>query len=130
MGDSINMAARLMCLPEASSAVVCDEVTWKICRKDFEFEVLGGREVKGKKVAINVFKPLKPKDIATKGNEASASQVNVVGRKMERNTIDTLIANFSLGKPFTLLVEGDDGQGLSTLAEYTRRKAAKLFHVW
>ena len=57
MGDAINMAARLMCLPDAQGTILCDERTYNLCETEFQFEKMGEQKVKGKDYAISVFQP-------------------------------------------------------------------------
>ena len=60
MGDSINMAARLMCLPIAQGSVVCDEKTRNLCQSEYIFSSCGQVNVKGKNHPIAAFLPMKP----------------------------------------------------------------------
>ncbi|KNE71224.1 hypothetical protein AMAG_15879 [Allomyces macrogynus ATCC 38327] len=59
MGDSINMAARLMGLPAAKNSLVCDERTYVLCMREFDFVDLGQAVVKGKANPINVYQPVR-----------------------------------------------------------------------
>ncbi|KAI8916196.1 nucleotide cyclase [Gorgonomyces haynaldii] len=132
MGDAINMAARLMCLTDAKEGILCDIQTYNLCNGDFSFEDLGEVKVKGKAHAIPVFRPLSAIPQADgpspkKGKES----FTMIGRQTEKDAIQNVLDSFSQKTVGCLLFQGDGGQGLTTLADYTFEQfASKSITHW
>lgn len=126
MGDAINMAARLMCHPEAAENLLCDEKSYNLCRNDFEFKALGETKVKGKAHAIAIFRPVSELDeAARKKDEDSSVKRPIIGRISERSAIKSILAKMvNKDQSGILILEADGGQGLSTLYEYVRQEGA------
>lgn len=125
MGDSINMAARLMCNSKSQQSILCDERTFNLCDSEFLFEALGEIKVKGKNHPISIYKPKKARPDSMK-NQVSPENFVVVGRENERKKItDILEAHGSQPGPRMLLAEADGGMGLSTLARWTKMECEK-----
>lgn len=88
MGDSINMAARLMCLPDAKNSAVSDLKTCKLntelLNSSAYFRPLGVRSVKGKAFPIPVFE-LSPVDPQAKaGTLHGHSSSMIMGRELQK----------------------------------------------
>ena len=58
VGDSVNMAARLMCNKNSANSLLCDGETHKRCIGQLQFEDLGRIKVKGKQHPIQIYKPM------------------------------------------------------------------------
>lgn len=122
MGDSINMAARLMCQPDAKKNVLCDVTSYKMSENDFVFEDRGEVLVKGKDKPIAIYRPQKLKSSGQKKGAVEA--VHVVGRKFERKEITKVLTANSKGKSDKLMIfEAEGGQGLTTLFEFCKNEA-------
>ncbi|XJO72964.1 hypothetical protein BDV3_004019 [Batrachochytrium dendrobatidis] len=130
MGDSINMAARLMCHTEAAEGILCDEKTYNLCCSDYTFQNLGETKVKGKNSAISIFRPIVPVPESNKNktnqNAALSIAAEVIGREKERKSLlDSLERMKTATVSDVMIVKADGGQGLSTLIAYTKEEATK-----
>ncbi|KAJ3339635.1 hypothetical protein HDU93_007962 [Gonapodya sp. JEL0774] len=128
MGDSINMAARLMCLEAAHNAVACDERTYNLCVKDFVFEDMGTHKVKGKRNLVKVFRP-KSAAAETKVHKSQEGDgtATIVGRKKEKVILsDAINSHVNEGGGGLVVLEGDGGMGLTTLMKYAKLQAVNI----
>lgn len=126
MGDSINMAARLMCHNDASRGILVDQKTFNLCQGEFEFESLGDTKVKGKSDPISIFRPVFAIPEADKKtqNEATISSAAVIGRESEKKAITDVFKQLqSSPQVDILLFSADGGLGLSTLVNYAKTEA-------
>ena len=123
MGDSINMAARLMCHPEAAENMLCDEKTYNLCKSQFQFNLLGETKVKGKSVPISIFRPLEVLKENDKKSELNQG-LPLIGRVKERNAIRTIIGKYANKDiPGIMMIEADGGHGLNTLFDVIRMES-------
>ena len=113
MGDSINMAARLMFLKSAHRSMLCDDRTKELC-EHVEFEGMEPQKVKGKSYPINVYRPIRIKEIVVENK----TNLSFIGRKKEIEIVHDAIRKHSvLGHShIALTVEGDTGTGVTTMA--------------
>ena len=111
MGDSINMAARLMFLKPAHRSMLCDERTKELC-DNIDFEGMEPQKVKGKNYPINVYRPLRFKESLIVKKNAS-----FVCRKKELEIVQDAIRKHSImgHSMVSCTVEGDTGTGVSTM---------------
>jgi hypothetical protein len=129
MGDSINMAARLMCHPEAEQNLLCDEKTYNLCRNAFEIKPLGETIVKGKANPISIFRPLSAtKEISDNKQDDESKKIEqnatFIGREKERTAIKNLFGKMvNKEESGILILEAEGGQGLSTLYDYSLTEA-------
>ncbi|KXS22366.1 adenylyl cyclase [Gonapodya prolifera JEL478] len=125
MGDSINMAARIMCLEAAQNAVACDERTYNLCSKDFTFEDMGQHKVKGKKNPVKVFRPkCAVADTRVQKTNDPEGMGLVVGRGKEKAMLsESVRTHINEGGGGLLVFEGDGGMGLTTLMKYAKLQA-------
>ncbi|KAJ3332066.1 Adenylate cyclase type 10 [Blyttiomyces sp. JEL0837] len=128
MGDSINMAARLMCHPEAQGSVLCDEKTYNLCESEFIFEKLGETRVKGKASAISIFRP---NAVRVEANRMARRKVikkeDLIGRDEEKMVIQSTLQSFEDEDGANVVIlEADGGQGLSTLVDYTKEQSVNF----
>lgn len=125
MGDSVNMAARLMCHQKAKQTILCDEKTYNLCDSEFLFDVLGEIKVKGKTHPISIYKPKKIRPDSMK-QQLSPENLLIIGREGERKLIEESIeAHSTTNGPRMLVIEADGGMGLSTLARWTKSETEK-----
>ncbi|KAI9164302.1 hypothetical protein H9P43_008131 [Blastocladiella emersonii ATCC 22665] len=124
MGDSINMAARLMSLPDAKRNVVCDERTYSLCTTSFEFEELGQAVVKGKAMPINIYQPVQLKAVEKREVDRSPTS-SMIGRVREQQAVHDIFERHGRGgaSNCSILVEGEGGQGVSTFGGFVRDTA-------
>jgi hypothetical protein len=133
MGDSVNMAARLMCHAEAKSNVLCDERSFKLCEAEYNFQDLGQAIVKGKEgKPILIFRPMKSKTPGKKGTEGEDSHAMIIGRVQEKMLITkTVEAHLSGAGDKLVIFEGEGGLGLSTMKDFCVKEAVRLgAHIW
>ncbi|KAJ3107585.1 hypothetical protein HDU96_007849 [Phlyctochytrium bullatum] len=132
MGDSINMAARLMCHPEAASSVLCDEKTYNLCEHEFVFEKLGETRVKGKAAPIPVFRPTLMRLDVGRAARRAAHKIEPIGRVKEKNAIKTVLSSWKDEETSgVVIVEADGGQGISTLLDFAKEEALRQrCHIW
>ncbi|RKO89320.1 nucleotide cyclase, partial [Blyttiomyces helicus] len=129
MGDSINMASRLMCHPEAEESILCDERSFNLCGDEFFFETLGEAQVKGKARPIAIFRPT---GVRKEGARPTAPKSALVGRKAEQDVLSGELQRHCADPAARLVVvEADGGQGLTTLVTYSQMEArAKNCFAW
>jgi len=128
MGDSINLAARIMCQPLAKEDILCDDRTYMQCKKDFDLEPLGSVVVKGKPNPVDIFKPkdmlVKKKWLGILTNaDTPCEQAKVIGREQEKSRLRDFLERSRRSEFARMGVEGEGGQGLTTLAAYLRGQA-------
>jgi hypothetical protein len=126
MGDAINMAARLMCLPEAQEEILCDERTFNLCKNNFVFESLGETKVKGKSSPISIYRPRDSIPETDRTIKTANARNALIGRMQEKEIIQELLDN--LGDPGngSVYLEGDGGQGLTTLTDFIVEQCEKM----
>ncbi|KAI8805688.1 nucleotide cyclase [Cladochytrium replicatum] len=131
MGDSINMAARLMMHHEAQESILCDEKSYNLCDRDFVFEKLGQTKVKGKSKPISIFRP---KAVSTEDSQARRANIEtnssgtlvMFGRHNEREAIINALESQTRADTSKILTfQADGGQGLSTLVKFTQIEAIR-----
>jgi class 3 adenylate cyclase len=129
MGDSINLAARIMCQPLAKEDILCDDRTYSLCKKDFDLEHLGTCVVKGKPHPVDIYKP---KDMLVRkkglGNQVpeiipAEEPLKLVGRDQEKSKLREITDRCRRGEHVRMVIEGEGGQGLTTLTAYLREQA-------
>lgn len=126
MGDSINMAARLMCHNDASRGILVDQKTYNLCEGEFEFESLGETKVKGKSEPITIFRPVFAIPEAEKKtkNESAVSSDAVIGRDKEKKAILEVLQQLQSSPVVDILLfAADGGLGLSTFVNYAKTEA-------
>lgn len=128
MGDSINMAARIMCHSEAACSILCDERTYNLCEREFSFQILGEVVVKGKKHPISIFRPVEIKETTNTSNRSQDEKFEIIGRIKEKEAIRKAIESAPRTEPAVVILEGEGGQGLSTLVALSKREGAALNH--
>jgi hypothetical protein len=126
MGDSINMAARLMCHPEAANSILCDEKTYNLCETGFVFERLGETFVKGKSKPINIFRPVRMEGNNRKKWE-NTKNVKIIGRTQEKKIIQDVLSSFEEEDGAGISVfEGEGGQGLTSLVAFIKKQCFSM----
>ncbi len=123
MGDTVNLAARLM--QAARQDLLCDQETATLAGSRFSFEALPPLSLKGKAEPVAIFRPApqaaKPAPIAGAGGPD-----DMVGRHAERNLLaDRLDLLASGGRPGVVLIEGEAGIGKSRLVQAFTALAAE-----
>jgi len=106
IGDSMNLAARLMA--RADNSVLCDDATRIELDDQFDFEVQGAIDLKGKSEPLGVFRVHAERAAASRDQSAMSP---MVGRAVEFNeTLDGLERGM-------VVISAEAGSGKSRLAE-------------
>jgi len=116
LGDAINLAARMEETANPGSVQVAHD-TYKIVKSLFEFEELGGIEVKGKAEPVLAYRALgrKAASIRTRGIEGLHAEM--VGREIELQTLGTVLTSLKQGVGRIVCVLGEAGLGKSRLVQ-------------
>lgn len=123
IGDSVNLAARLMQYGRAGTIIVSERVKER-AGAQFITESLGQISLRGKKQALTAY--------LVKGEQGTQEEFvsryllhedPLIGRKAELEQLRRLSARSKAGKMQLLFIEGELGQGKSRLA-------AELVHEW
>jgi class 3 adenylate cyclase len=110
MGDGVNTAARLMSI--ANDGVLCDSITVQSCLDHIEFDQGVSFKLKGKDLAVEVFRPL--------GLKVSASKesVSIIGRKRELRALIEAVSDSKVNQHArSVVIEGEAGMGKSVLLD-------------
>jgi class 3 adenylate cyclase/tetratricopeptide (TPR) repeat protein len=121
IGDAINLAARME-QTAAPGSVQLSEETYKLVAPFFEFQALGGIEVKGKSVPVNAYRVLVVKETPgqTRGLEGLSSPL--VGREAELSALEGHLAALQDGQGAVVTVLGEAGLGKSSLVADAHQK--------
>jgi len=112
MGDTVNLAARLMGLA-GRGQVRCDYETYRSARGRLTFELLPSVRVKGKAGLVRIYCPTGE---VGQENEVETSGL-LVGRRAEVARLAACLDNVQSGRSRILLIEGEAGIGKSRLVE-------------
>ena len=114
LGDAINLAARME-QTAAPGTVRIAEATHKLLAPLFDFEDLGGIEVKGKAEPVPAYRPLRPKlkRGALRGLEGLNSPL--VGREAEMAAVAGALIETQRGRGQIISIMGEAGLGKSRL---------------
>ncbi|ORX42041.1 hypothetical protein BCR36DRAFT_416346 [Piromyces finnis] len=128
VGDSVNMAARLM-MKAKKGKIYCDETTYSLSRDSVQYEDIGLVEVKGKANSIKVYQPIKMKSRITDERIPGNSEdiIELIGREKEISIIKRELIEYDRnGNNKTIIVEGDEGLGLIPLEDKLIYESKKL----
>ncbi|ORX57168.1 adenylyl cyclase [Piromyces finnis] len=130
VGDSVNMAARLMMKAEKNT-ILCDEETYKLTKEIISYKSIGTLQVKGKSKSIAAYQPVNSSVMPIHLPKIT-TEIELIGREKEIEKIENLLVSYStLCEGRTLLVQGVEGLGLMPLAELLIKEAKKnKINVW
>jgi class 3 adenylate cyclase/tetratricopeptide (TPR) repeat protein len=129
LGDTINVAARLLGLAKADEIVVGLE-TWHQAQGFFHFKKLDSTHLKGKRERIQIYKVIGPKGEPTKIHRLSGLSAELVGRKAEMALLWEALNDLKQGKGSVVSIVGDAGTGKSRLVEEFRRSSEWSEILW
>ncbi|HET6261408.1 MAG TPA: adenylate/guanylate cyclase domain-containing protein, partial [Chloroflexia bacterium] len=120
MGDAVNVAARMEQTAEPGSVQISGN-TYKSVSNLFEFEPLGGIEVKGKSEPVEAYRVLARREgaLPTRGIEGLNSPL--VGRDGELQTLRARMDDLITGRGQIVSVVGEAGLGKSRLISELRK---------
>ncbi|HUR33342.1 MAG TPA: AAA family ATPase [Vicinamibacterales bacterium] len=114
LGDSINLAARLM--QEAADSVLCDGATRSAAHARVRFGASTARQLKGQLEPVPVSAALVPRE--------RGSSHDIISRTAEQRTLtDALRSLDEGGQPGLLVLQGEPGIGKSALVSVFLRRA-------
>ena len=119
MGDAVNVAARMEQTALPGSLQVSGD-THKLIAPLFEFESLGGVEVKGKSEPVEAYRVLAPKTEPGRLRGIEGLSAPMIGRGDEMETLRQVITEVRQGRGHIVCLIGEAGLGKSRLLEELR----------
>jgi class 3 adenylate cyclase len=120
LGDAINLAARMEQTADPGTVRVAHE-TYRAVRGQFEFEALGGIEVKGKSEPVLAYRVLSRKTVPVRQRGIEGLFAEMVGREAELAALRGVLADLRQGVGRIVCVLGEAGLGKSRLVAEARR---------
>lgn len=114
LGDAINLAARMEQTAQVGTIRVAHD-TYKLIKSLFEFESLGGIEVKGKTEPVPVYRVLSRNSHVDRMRGIEGLHADMVGRESELEIFHEVITNLRQGVGRVVCVLGEAGMGKSRL---------------
>jgi class 3 adenylate cyclase/tetratricopeptide (TPR) repeat protein len=118
LGDAINLASRMEQIAEPGTVQIAHD-THKLVEPLFEFEDLGGIEVKGKAEPVPAYRVLRSKMLAKRVRGIEGLHAEMVGREAEMQSLREVIFDLKQGVGRIVCVFGDAGIGKSRLIAET-----------
>ena len=125
LGDAINIAARMEQNAQPGTVQIAHD-TYKLVQPYFEFENLGGIQVKGESKPVPAFRVLAPRLApgSSRGIEGLVS--TLVGRDHELTTLHDSLVDLTQGVGHIVCLTGEAGMGKSRLIEEARKVYLEL----
>jgi class 3 adenylate cyclase/tetratricopeptide (TPR) repeat protein len=124
LGDAINLASRMEATAVPGTVQISHD-TFKLVKPLFDFEELGGIEVKGKSEPVPAYRVLGKKEEAARTRGIEGLHAEMVGREIELESLRNLLTNLKQGVGHIACVLGDAGVGKSRLIN----EACQVFEV-
>ncbi len=124
LGDAINLAARMEQTAVPGTVRIAHD-TYKLIKALFEFEELGGVEVKGKSEPVLAYRVLARRAAGARTRGIEGMSVEMVGRDTEMAALRRVTADLEHGVGRIVCVLGDAGLGKSRLVS----EVGAVFHV-
>lgn len=119
LGDAINLAARMEQTARPGTVQVAHD-TYRLVKPLFDFEELGGIEVKGKAEPVQAYRVLGRRELVGRARGIEGLRAEMVGRQAEMQTLGELIGGLRQGVGRIVCVLGDAGLGKSRLISEAR----------
>jgi len=119
IGDAINLAARMEQTAAPGSVQISGE-TYKLVAPFFEYQFLGGIEVKGKAQPVQAYRVLSVKETPGQLRGLEGLSSPLVGREDELSALVEGLATLQRGTGAAITVVGEAGLGKSTLVAASR----------
>jgi class 3 adenylate cyclase/tetratricopeptide (TPR) repeat protein len=114
LGDAINLASRMEQTARPGTIQIAQD-TYRHVSSLFEFEPLGGIEVKGKSEAVQSYRVIGRKDVTTRVRGIEGLHADMVGREAEMDTLESVMTDLNQGVGRIVCVLGEAGLGKSRL---------------
>jgi class 3 adenylate cyclase/tetratricopeptide (TPR) repeat protein len=116
MGDAVNLASRMEQTAKPGTVQIAEE-TYKLVAPLFDFEELGGIEVKGKEKPVLAYRVLRQKAIPGRLRGFGGTSTPLVGRQDALRRLTTAVERVQHGNGQILFITGEVGLGKSRLIE-------------
>jgi class 3 adenylate cyclase/tetratricopeptide (TPR) repeat protein len=116
MGDAINLAARMEQSAQPGTVQIAED-TYRLVASLFEFEDLGGVQIKGKARPIPSYRVLGRKVAPGRQRGIAGLEAPLIGRARERSALEQAIANLDKGLGGIVYLLGEAGLGKSRLLQ-------------
>jgi len=116
LGDAINLAARMEATAAPGSVQIAHD-TYKLVKSQFEFEELGGIEVKGKAEPVRAYRALGRKATTARLRGIEGLHAEMVGRETELQALRSVLTDLKQGVGRIVCVLGEAGLGKSRLVQ-------------
>ena len=116
VGDTVNLASRMESMAEPGATYVTEEI-FRLTRGLFRFKAIGKKAVKGKKAAVNVYKPLSARENIYRHRLGSERMIDseMVGRSGELDQLVLQVMKLKKGTGSIVNIIGEAGVGKSRL---------------
>jgi predicted ATPase/class 3 adenylate cyclase len=121
MGDAVNLASRMEQTARPGTVQIAEE-TYKLVAPLFDFEELGGIEVKGKEEPVPAFRVLRQRAIPGRLRGFGVASLPLVGRAEASRRLTVAMEQVLQGNGQILFITGEVGLGKSRLIEELRQK--------
>jgi class 3 adenylate cyclase/tetratricopeptide (TPR) repeat protein len=123
MGDAINLAARMEQTASPGTVQVADD-TYRLVSPLFEFEELGGVEVKGKAAPVPAYRVLKRSATPGRVRGIKGLEIDLIGRDRELASLSSAIDDVARGVGHIVCLTGEAGLGKSRLIRELKKSQA------
>ncbi len=120
IGDAINLAARMEQTAQPGTVQIAYD-TFKQVKSFFEFEELGGIEVKGKSEPVPAYRVIGRKELAGRVRGIEGLRAEMVGREAEMLTLRGVMTDLKQGVGRIVCVLGEAGLGKTRLVTETHK---------
>ena len=120
LGDAINVAARMEQTAAPGTIQVAHD-TYRLTKAYFDFEALGGIEIKGKAEPMQVYRPLASKAISGHVRGVEGLRSELVDRQAELVSLRQILADLRHGVGRIACVLGEAGLGKTRLIQEARK---------
>jgi predicted ATPase/class 3 adenylate cyclase len=120
MGDAINLAARMEQTSLPGTVQIAHD-TYKLVAPLFEFEELGGIQVKGKEEPVPAYKVLGRKTSPSRLRGIEGLEADLVGRSEDLNQLQTVLSELERGIGRIVCLLGGAGLGKSRLVQELKK---------
>lgn len=121
MGDAVNLAARMEQTAKPGTVQISEEVH-RLVAPLFDFEDLGGIDVRGKAQPVQAYRVIQPKSFQAHWRGFEGLMSPLVGREEEIHNLMMAMVEVRLGKGQIICMSGEAGIGKSRLIDEARKE--------